>query len=111
MLLLALMLAIDPPKAVAVDPPIHSGRAGNTAVRPPRLDGSKVVIDGNLDEPQWKEAALLTGFSQFTPVDGLAAGDSTEVLIWYSATALHIGVRAFDASGAVNATLATRDKI
>ncbi len=111
MLLLALLLAIDPPKAVAVDPPIHSGRAGRTVVKPPRLDGSKIVIDGNLDEPQWKEAALLTGFSQFTPVDGLAAGDSTEVLIWYSANALHIGVRAFDASGAVNATLATRDRI
>jgi len=110
MLLLALLLAIDPPKAVAVDPPIHSGRAGQTAVKPPRLDG-KTVTDGVLDEPQWKSAALLTGFSQFTPVDGMPAGDSTEVLIWYSTSALHIGVRAFDASGQVHATLATRDRI
>jgi len=110
MILLALLLAIDPPKAVAVDPPIHSGRAGRTAVRPPRLDG-KVTIDGVLDEPQWQQAALLTGFSQYSPVDGVAAADSTEVLIWYSSTALHVGIRAFDSSGAVHATLATRDRI
>jgi len=110
MLLLALLLAIDPPKAVAVDPPIHSGRAGHTAVKPPRLDG-KVLIDGVLDEPQWQQAALLTGFSQYSPVDGVPAADSTEVLIWYSATALYIGIRAFDSSGAVHATLATRDRI
>lgn len=110
MLLLSLLLAIDPPKAHRADPPIHSGRAGQIAVKPPRLDGT-VAVDGVLDEPQWKQAAILTGFSQYTPVDGVAAADSTEVLIWYSANALHIGVRAFDASGEVHATLATRDRI
>ena len=111
MILLALLLAMDPARPPAVDPaPIHSGRAGNIAVRPPRLDG-KTVVDGILDEPQWRQAALLTGFSQFTPVDGVAAGDSTEVLVWYSASALHIGIRAFDAAGGVHATLATRDHI
>jgi len=41
----------------------------------------------------------------------MAAGDSTEVLVWYSSSALHIGIRAFDASGEVHATLATRDRI
>ena len=110
MILLSLLLAIDPPKVRPVDPPIHSGRAGQIAVKPPRLDGT-IVVDGNLDEPQWKQAAILTGFSQYTPVDGAAAADSTEVLVWYSANALHIGIRAFDASGEVHATLATRDRI
>lgn len=92
------------------DPVAHSGRRGEVVVQPPRLTGM-VKVDGVLDEPVWKQAALLTGFSQFTPVDGMPASDSTEVLVWYSATALHIGVRAFDASGAVHATLATRDRI
>ena len=110
MLLLSLLLAIDPPKARHADPTVHSGRAGQIAVKPPRLEGT-IVVDGVLDEPQWKQAAILTGFSQFTPVDGVAAADSTEILVWYSATALHIGVRAFDKSGAVHATLATRDQI
>lgn len=111
MILLSLLLAAAPTGPVLADPaPIHSGRAGHTAVKPPRLDG-KTVVDGILDEPQWSQAARLTGFSQFTPVDGLPAADSTEVLVWYSATALHVGIRAFDASGAVHATLATRDHI
>ena len=110
MILLALFLANDPGRPVSSDPPIHSGRAGQTAVKPPKLDG-KVTVDGVLDEPQWKQAAVLTGFSQYTPVDGVPAGDSTEVLIWYSTDALHVGIRAFDASGAVHATLATRDRI
>jgi hypothetical protein len=110
MLLLAALLVRNPSVPVPTDPRIHSGRAGQTAVKPPRLEGN-TVVDGILDEPQWKQAAVLTGFSQFTPVDGLPAADSTEVLIWYSSTALHLGVRAFDASGAVHATLATRDRI
>ncbi len=92
------------------DPRVHSGRAGQTAVKPPRLAGV-ATVDGVLDEPMWGQAAVLTGFSQFTPVDGVAAGDSTEVLVWYSATALHIGVRAFAPAGSVRATLAERDRI
>ena len=92
------------------DPGIYSGRAGKTTVRPPRLTGT-IVVDGVLDEPQWRQASVLTGFSQFTPVDGVAAADSTEVLVWYSATHLHIGIRAFDPSGDVRATLAQRDQI
>jgi uncharacterized protein DUF5916 len=96
--------------ALLADTTGHAGRAGQIAVQPPRLSGD-VVIDGVLNEPQWQHAALLTGFSQFTPVDGVAASDSTEVLVWYSATALYLGIRAHDASGTVRATLATRDKI
>ncbi|HEX9834081.1 MAG TPA: DUF5916 domain-containing protein, partial [Mycobacterium sp.] len=96
--------------AQAPDPRVHHGRAGQVEVRPPKLDGV-VTVDGVLDEPMWDEAALLTGFSQFTPVDGVAASDSTEVLVWYSATALHIGIRAHDRPGTVRATLAQRDRI
>jgi uncharacterized protein DUF5916 len=110
MLLIALLLAQGPAAAPFADTSAHSGRAGQTVVKPPRLDGASVV-DGVLDEPQWQRAARLTGFSQLTPVDGVAAADSTDVLVWYSATALHVGIRAFDASGAVHATLATRDHI
>ena len=68
-------------------------------------------MDGQLSEADWGNAALLTGFSQFFPNDGVAAKDSTEVLVWYSATELHVGIRAFAAPGTVRATLADRDKI
>ena len=46
--------------------------------------------------PPWAEAAILSGFSQFSPVDGVPAHDSTEVLVWYSPTAIHFGIRAFE---------------
>ncbi len=115
MLLLAALLTLPPPQPLprataALGPAIYSGRAGQTAVAPPRLAGD-VVIDGSLDEPQWQQAVVLTDFSEFTPVDGRRAADSTVIRIWYSATALYIGVRAFDTTGAVHATLATRDQI
>ena len=105
MLTLPLLLAL-----VVSDPPVHNGRAGATAVRPPRA-AAEIVIDGRLDEPVWKQAAILTGFSQFAPQDGIAAADSTEILVWYSATAIHFGVRAFEPHGTVRATLAERDRI
>lgn len=89
---------------------IYSGRAGRLDVHLPRLE-AEATVDGSLDEPVWAEAALLTGFSQFSPVDGVAAADSTEVLVWYSPTAIHFGIRAFEAHGQVHATLADRDKI
>lgn len=54
---------------------------------------------------------MLTGFSQFQPVDGLLAEDSTQVLVWYGATAIYFGVRAFESHGEPRATRASRDKI
>ncbi len=91
-------------------PAVHSGRNDRTAVRPPRAELA-VTIDGVLDEPAWAQAVVLSGFSQFAPVDGVPANDSTHVLVWYSPTAIHFGVRAFEAHGAVHATLADRDRI
>ena len=90
---------------------IYNGRANQLRVRPPRLDEAGVSQDGRLDEPQWARAALLTGFSQFAPIDGTPADDSTEVLVWYSQTAIHFGIRAFERHGAPRATLADRDRI
>ena len=55
-------------------------------------------------------AARLTGFSLYAPVDGRPAPDSTEVLVWYSAKAIHFGIRAFAEPGRVRASLGDRDK-
>jgi hypothetical protein len=107
-MLLALLLPLccDP-----TDPPgIYRGRSGELDVRIPRLEAS-LAVDGKLDEEAWGAAALLTGFSQFSPTDGIPAADSTHVLVWYSSTAIHFGIRAFEAHGSVHATLADRDRI
>src|SRR4051812_26427770 len=93
------------------DPPnVYRGRSGELDVRIPRLE-TGVVVDGKLDEEAWGSAALLTGFSQFSPTDGIPAVDSTEVLVWYSPTAIYFGIRAYEAHGSVHATLADRDRI
>ena len=89
---------------------VYIGTSHQLHVRIPRLEADDRV-DGELDEPVWSQAALLTGFSQFSPQDGVAADDSTQVLVWYSATAIHFGVRAFERHGAPVATLADRDRI
>ena len=103
-LLLSLALGGTDPIAV------YHGRNGKLDVRPLR-DESAVTVDGVLDEAVWARAAVLTGFSQFSPVDGVPAADSTEVLVWYSPTAIYFGIRAFETHGAVHATLADRDRI
>src|SRR5215204_257383 len=107
MLLALLLLLYSEP----TDPPtVYNGRAGKLSVEIPRLE-LEPVIDGKLDEEVWAQAAVLTGFTQFSPTDGVPASDSTEVLVWYSPTAILFGIRAFEAHGAVHATLADRDRI
>ena len=96
--------------AISQGAAVYNGRAGQLAARPPRIDAT-IPVDGTLTAPQWKQAAVLTGFSGYLPVDGAAADDSTEVLVWYSPTAIYFGVRAFEAHGAVHAALANRDVI
>src|SRR6266705_2444125 len=90
--------------------PTYSGREHQLDVRIPRLEGD-VVIDGDLADSVWAHAALLTGFSQYAPNDGLPAADSTQVLVWYSATAIYFGIRAFERHGRPTMTLANRDQI
>ena len=79
-------------------------------VRLPRLEAA-VEIDGLLDEPVWADAVAINGFSQYLPVDGRPADDSTVVLVWYSPMAIHFGIRAYETHAEVRATLADRDKI
>ncbi len=102
--------------AAALAPPQDSGRAYDGRARAiqaaiPRLEAA-AIVDGVLDEPAWSSAARLTGFSQYQPVDGRPAADPTEVLVWYSPTAIHFGIRAREVHDAsVRATRANRDNI
>lgn len=98
--------------AIALADPasVYSGRSSQIHVAPPRIE-AVIVVDGSLDEPVWQQAARLTDFSQYAPVDGRPAEDATDVLVLYSPTAIYFGVKAHAAAGAVRATLANRDKI
>src|SRR5437773_5250995 len=90
---------------------VYDGRAKRVHVDVPRIE-SGITIDGNLDEPVWKQAARLTGFSQYQPVDGRPADEPTEVLVWYAPDAIYFGIRAREIHGnVVRATHANRDNI
>jgi hypothetical protein len=99
------------PRTVAKAPPnTYNGRSGETNVQIPKIQ-STLRIDGRLDDSVWRDAAVLTGFSQYQPVDRQPAADSTEVLVLYTDHAIYVGIRAFEVHGTVTATLADRDRI
>ena len=99
--------AAPPPASAAV---VVEGR-GSPTFSIPRIDAA-VTIDGRLDEPAWSQATRLTGFSEFRPVDGQPASEQTEVRVFYSPSALYVGIIADDSvPGSIRATVADRDNI
>jgi hypothetical protein len=89
---------------------VYHGRQRQTDLALPKVTGT-VRIDGVLTDSAWQSAAVLTGFSQYAPVDGTAAVDSTDVMVMYTDHAIYFGIRAFEPHGAVHATMADRDRI
>ncbi len=91
---------------------VYDARLRQIDVRLPRIETPAVVIDGALDDPVWRQASLLKGFTQYRPVDSRPAADSTDVLVFYAPDAVYFGIRAHEAHGdVVRATLADRDNI
>ncbi len=108
--ILAVLQVAAGPLNGAASQTTYRGVLTQLEVTPPRIE-EEIQVDGLLDEGAWRRAAVLTGFSQYQPMDGVPADDRTEVLVWYSSSAIHFGIRAFEPHGVVNATLADRDNI
>ena len=107
-MIVALLLTLS--LVAPVDESAYSGRENELTVPLPRLE-AEIHVDGVLDEAPWSLAAVLTDFSQYFPVDGRTAQYGTKVLVWYSPSAIHFGIKAYAPPGGVHATLADRDKI
>jgi hypothetical protein len=91
---------------------VHHGTGGDLTVRPPRLEAAGLVVDGRLSEPAWAAAAVLASFTQLEPVEGAPASERTEVLVFFTPDAIHLGIRARAADPtAVRASFAERDRI
>src|SRR5688500_18848311 len=101
MIALAVALQLAAAQAAPVEATVYNGRLNQITVSPPKSAG-EIQVDGNLDEAVWREASILTGFSQYAPVDGAPANDSTEVLVWYDDHAIYFGIRAFETHGSVH---------
>jgi len=112
-LLTAVLIQTAPDSAVALPAAAAATAAAPspTRIEIPRVADVEDAVDGRLDEPVWSRAAVLRDFSQYLPNDNRPAEDSTTVLVWYSPTAIYFGIRAYQDSASVRATLADRDKI
>ena len=112
MLLPKLGIASSSPDPTRVPGPRNDIRIGSTPIQEiPRIEGVEIELDGVLDESVWDQATVFSGFSDYLPIDGRPAQDSTVVLAWYSPTAIHFWIRAYETHDQVRATLADRDKI
>ncbi|MBI5384136.1 MAG: carbohydrate binding family 9 domain-containing protein [Verrucomicrobia bacterium] len=53
-------------------------------------------IDGRLDDPCWRTAAVLTNFTQVLPLEGAPPSEGTEVRVLYTREQLFFGIRCHD---------------
>ena len=72
---------------------------------------STIVVDGNLDEPEWQLVESAGDFIQKEPRQGEPATEPTEVRLLYNDDTLYLGVFCFDSAGAEGIVLTdiTRD--
>jgi hypothetical protein len=84
--------------------------AQKSTVLIPRTDEA-AVIDGQLDEPLWKGAAVFKNFVQINPGDNIEASKSTEVYLVTNKEHLFIAFKAYDDGDKIRATIPKRDFI
>jgi hypothetical protein len=95
----------------AVAPGQSYDGTGRPAVPIPRLTAD-VTVDGSLADPVWSQAARLTGFHQYQPLDNRPADDQTETRVFYSQDAIYFGIIANAKNPAsIRATVADRDNL
>jgi hypothetical protein len=70
-----------------------------------------IVIDGDLDDDGWHDAAVATGFTEFQPGEGVPASVPVEAWVTYSETHLYVAFRVTDDPAAVRASLRNRDAV
>ena len=87
------------------------GSVGQLEVPNPWVaDAGSIQVDGAITEDLWSNAPLLTGFTQFDPVEGVPATQNTEARVLITEDAILFAVRAYDDDpGGIRATLGDRD--
>jgi len=88
---------------------VHDGSARELVVSTAFVESAEIRVDGRLDDAAWAGAPVLHGFTQYEPVEGVAASERTEVRVLVTHDAVYFGVEAFDDEGGIRATQARRD--
>lgn len=81
-----------------------------SAVRIPRIE-SAPVIDGQLNDAVWQNAAVFGDFLQTNPGDNIAPTHPTEFMMAYDSKNLYLAFRVKQDRDKVRATVARRDSI
>jgi hypothetical protein len=102
-------VSVDPPSRRTVATEFFDGSARQTDVPAPLVVDPSIEIDGRLDDAAWQDAVVLAGFTQYDPIEGVAASEKTEVRMFLGKNAIYFGIRAWDSTGDVRATLTQRD--
>ena len=100
------------PKVIAAILLLQSG--GVDSSEPPTVTAVRVdrapVVDGRLDDPEWRLAPAVTDFRQTDPDEGAPVSEATAVRVLYDGTAVYVGARLFDSAPArIVRRLARRD--
>ena len=90
----------------------YNGRMGELEVSPPKLVDPGINVDGLLDEQAWSTAAILGGFTQYVPVEGVESSEATEIRVFYTDEAIYFGIRAYDSDpDEILARFGERDRV
>ncbi len=77
----------------------------------PRFTENAITIDGKIDEPLWKEAAVAGNFCEVKPGDNSCPPVNTVVFIGYDDKKLYVAFIAYDNPADIRVSLQDRDRI
>lgn len=87
-----------------------SGASGSIRLSPPRVTRAP-VLDGRIDDEEWRTAAVLDDFTHGRPVEGVRDSLGTQCLVMYDDRHLYVAFRCPEQPGAVQAPVVRRDDI
>jgi len=90
--------------------PARAGAPGAAPYMTAVRAAQPVVLDGQFEEPMWREAAVIGDFVQRDPNEGAAPSQRTTVRVAYDDGAVYVAAELFDtAPDSIRAQLARRD--
>src|SRR5215204_5686430 len=72
---------------------LHAQVISTKSAKATRIVGPAPRIDGELNDPAWQQATVISDFVQKVPVEGAAPSVETEVRILYDDHGLYVGAR------------------
>ena len=81
------------------------------AIKTKKIEQNKIVLDGVLDEEEWRLVSPATNFIQRDPNEGVPSTEKTEVYVIYDKENLYIGAMLYDSDpGGILAYQKRRDQ-